>query len=40
MAGYGFRIWEILLVTVVLVVISCLMFIYGLQLPTTYLLPW
>ncbi len=40
MAGYGFRIWEILVVAAVLVAISCGMFVYGLQLPTTYLLPW
>ena len=40
MAGYGFRIWEILLVAVALVAIACGMFVYGLQLPTTYLLPW
>ncbi len=40
MAGYGFRVWEILVVAVVLVAIACAMFVYGLQLPTTYLLPW
>jgi hypothetical protein len=40
MAGFGFRIWEILLVAAALVAIACAMFVYGLQLPATYLLPW
>ena len=38
-AGFGFRLWEILVVAVMLVLIACGLFLYGLQLPSSYLLP-
>lgn len=39
LAGFGFKLWEIVAVAAVLVVIACALFVYGLQLPVSYLLP-